>query len=87
MPDIGRSPFRIAETDGRILFITALKLLGTGGILMFVLGMGGGYLLLTGSILSIFLGVTDFGRRCPLILSARHILNRLRLKHTSKESQ
>ena len=30
--------------------------------------------------LGLFLGVTDFGRQCPLFLSARHFLNRIKRK-------
>jgi len=56
------------------------KGLGILGILLFLFGIPGGYFLLAGSIAALFLGVTDFGRQCPLILSMRHLAYRIRAK-------
>jgi hypothetical protein len=31
-------------------------------------------------LIAVFLGVTDFGRQCPLLLSARHMVYRIKIK-------
>ena len=46
--------------------------------LMFLAGGSGGGWLLAPALLALFLGITDFGRQCPLILSARHLAYRIR---------
>ena len=86
MPDTGRYSFSFGKTGRMAFFANTLKILGTGGILFFVLGTRTGYLLLVASILAFFLGVTDFGRSCPLLLSTRRIANKLRESRTSKGS-
>jgi hypothetical protein len=42
-------------------------------------GSGSGWFLVLG-LFSLFLGITDFGRQCPLILSVRHLPYRIRSK-------
>jgi hypothetical protein len=37
-------------------------------------------MLLALGLFALFLGITDFGRQCPMILSARHLAYRLRSK-------
>ncbi|TSA15451.1 hypothetical protein D4R75_14985 [bacterium] len=46
--------------------------------LMFLGGVSGGGWLLSLGLFALFLGMTDFGRQCPLILSARHLAYRMR---------
>jgi hypothetical protein len=69
----------MSEQRGRLVrnILTGSGILG---IVLFLLGMPGSYYLLAGSIAALFLGVTDFGRQCPLILSARHLVYRIRSK-------
>jgi hypothetical protein len=57
-----------------------LKGVGVFGVLLYLTGAPGGYYLLGGSIVSLFLGGTDFGRQCPLLLTARHLAYRIRSK-------
>jgi hypothetical protein len=64
----------------RIIVRKVLKGLGIFGILLFLFGIPRGYFLLAGSVAALFLGVTDFGRQCPLILSMRHLAYRGRSK-------
>jgi len=61
-----------------------LKGIGILGIIFFLLGEPGSYYLLIGSAAALFLSVTDFGRQCPLILSARHLLYRMKSKRQSR---
>jgi hypothetical protein len=35
-------------------------------------------------VIAVFLGVTDFGRQCPLFLSARHMVYRIKGKGASR---
>jgi hypothetical protein len=60
-------------------------LIGVGGIgiLVFLLGYPHSVLLLLAAVLSIFLGVTNFGRECPLILSIRHLVFRIKARRQS----
>jgi hypothetical protein len=63
------------------IFRNMLKILGLLGA---VIVLGGAYrslILLGASIAAIFLGITDFGRQCPLILSVRHLIYRIKSKH------
>ncbi len=66
--------------ENRIVVRTVLKGIGFSGILLFLLRIPGGYFLLVGSGAAVFLGVTDFGRQCPLILSVHHLAYRIRSK-------
>lgn len=66
--------------ENRIIVRKVLKGLGIFGVLLFLLGIRGGYYLFAGSAAVLFLGVTDFGRQCPLILSVRHLAYRIRSK-------
>ena len=50
-----------------------LTLMGFSGV------SGSGWLLVLGPF-ALFLGITDFGRQCPLILSVRHLAYRIRSK-------
>jgi hypothetical protein len=68
----------------RIIIKNMLKGIGILGIILFLLGSPGSYYLLIGSAVALFLGVTDFGRQCPLILSARHLLYRMKSKKQSQ---
>jgi hypothetical protein len=61
-----------------------LKGLGIFGIVLFLLESPGSYFLLIGSGAVFFFGVTDFGRQCPLILSGRHLLYRMKSKRQSQ---
>lgn len=54
--------------------------LGVIDVLMFLAGIHSSVMLLALGFLAMFLGITDFGRQCPLILSVRHIAYRLRSK-------
>ncbi|MCX6132306.1 MAG: hypothetical protein NTU47_00720 [Ignavibacteriales bacterium] len=55
---------------------------GVGVILalMFLVGVRGSGWFLTFGLLALFMGVTDFGRQCPLILSVRHLAYRISSK-------
>jgi hypothetical protein len=48
--------------------------------LMFLGGVSGSGWMLTLGLFALFLGITDFGRQCPLILSVRHLAYRVRSK-------
>ena len=48
--------------------------------LMGLSGVSGSVWFLTLGLFALFVGITDFGRRCPLILSARHLAYRIRSK-------
>jgi hypothetical protein len=43
-------------------------------------GISGSVWLLMLGLFALFLGITDFGRQCPLILSVRHLAYRMRSK-------
>jgi len=51
------------------------------GMILALVGLsaisGSGWFLTVG-LFVLFLGITDFGRQCPLILSARHLAHRIR---------
>jgi hypothetical protein len=68
----------------RIIIKNVLKGIGIIGIILFLLGSPRSYYLLIGSVAVLFLGVTDFGRQCPLILSVRHLLYRMKSKRQSQ---
>jgi hypothetical protein len=68
----------------RIIIKNVLKGIGIIGIIIFLLGSPRSYYLLIGSVAVLFLGVTDFGRQCPLILSVRHLLYRMKSKRQSQ---
>jgi hypothetical protein len=68
----------------RIIIRNVLKGIGILGIILFLIGSPRSYYLLIGSVTSLFLGITDFGRQCPLILSARHLLYRMKSKKQSQ---
>jgi hypothetical protein len=68
----------------RIIIKNVLKGIGILGIILFLLGSPRSYYLLIGSAAALFLGVTDFGRQCPLILSGRHLLYRMKSKRQSQ---
>jgi hypothetical protein len=57
-----------------------LKGMGILGIVFFLLGSPGSYYLLAGSAAALFLGLTNFGRQCPLFLSVRHLVYRMKSK-------
>lgn len=73
-----------AREDAWMISRTVVKyfLDGVGAILL-MMGLsavsGSGWFLLLG-LFSLFLGVTDFGRQCPLILSVRHLAYRISSK-------
>ena len=54
--------------------------LGVIDVLMFLAGIHSSGMLLALGVFATFLGITNFGRQCPLILSARHLAYRIRLK-------
>jgi hypothetical protein len=58
--------------------------MGILGIVLFLLGNPRSYYLLIGSAAALFLGLTDFGRQCPLILSVQHLLYRMKSKRKSR---
>ena len=68
----------------RIIIRNVLKGIGILGIILFLLGSPRSYYLLIGSAAALLLGVTDFGRQCPLILSVQHHLNRMKSKKQSQ---
>jgi hypothetical protein len=72
------------QMQQRIILINVLKGIGILGIILFLLGSPRSYYLLIGSAAALFLGITDFGRQCPLILSARHLLYRMKSKKQSQ---
>jgi hypothetical protein len=72
------------QVQQRIIIGNVLSGIGILGIILFLLGSPGSYYLLIGSAVALFLGVTDFGRQCPLILSARHLLYRMKSKKQSQ---
>jgi hypothetical protein len=51
---------------------------GVISVLLFLSGVSGNGWMLAFGLFAMFLGVTDFGRQCPLILSARHLAYRIR---------
>jgi hypothetical protein len=53
---------------------------GVISLLMGLSPVGGSGWFLSLGLLFLFLGVTDFGRQCPLILSARHLAYRIQSK-------
>jgi hypothetical protein len=57
-----------------------LIIFAVGGMALFILGVARYYYVLILSVLMIFLGITDFGRRCPLVLSLKYLLFRIRSK-------
>ena len=67
----------------RIIIRNVLKGIGILGIILFLLGSPRSYYLLIGSAAALFLGLTDCGRQCPLILSVQHHLNRMKSKKQS----
>ena len=56
----------------------ALKSMGVVGLLVFLAGFSRSTVLMSLSIIAVFLGMTDFGRQCPLFLSLRHLLYRIK---------
>ncbi|MCX6122329.1 MAG: hypothetical protein NTX44_12035 [Ignavibacteriales bacterium] len=68
----------------RIIVRNVLKGIGFLGIVLFLLGIPRNYFLLIGSGAALFLGLTDFGRQCPLILSVQYHLNRMKSKRQSQ---
>ena len=68
----------------RMIVRNVLKAAGVLGIILFLLGSTRSYIVLIGSAVALFLGLTDFGRQCPLILSLRHLLYRVK---SVKQSQ
>jgi hypothetical protein len=62
----------------RMIVRNVLKAAGVLGIILFLLGSTRSYIVLIGSAVALFLGLTDFGRQCPLILSLRHLLYRVK---------
>jgi len=57
-------------------------LIGVGAVfaVMFLPGGGGSGWSFALGLFALFLGMTDFGRQCPLILSVRHLAYRIRSK-------
>ena len=68
--------------QNRLVVRNVLKGAGVVLALIFVGGASKSGWLLTLGLIALFLGVTDFGRQCPLILSARHLAYRIRSKGT-----
>ena len=73
-----------ADMQQRIIIRNVLKGIGILGVLLFLLGSPGRYYVLAVSLPVLFLGFTDFGRQCPLMLSVQHHLNRMKLKKQSQ---
>jgi len=73
-----------SDVQYRIIIINMLKGIGILGIILFLLGSPRSYYLLIGSAAALFLSLTDFGRQCPLILSVRHLLYRMKSKKQSQ---
>jgi len=73
-----------SKMQHRLIIGNVLKGIGILGINLFLLGSPRSYYLLIGSVVTLFLGVTDFGRQCPLILSAWHLLYRMKSKRHSQ---
>jgi len=55
---------------------------GLAGILiiLFITKIAAGTFLVVGSIIAVFLGFTNFGRQCPLLLSLQYHINRMKSK-------
>jgi hypothetical protein len=55
---------------------------GLSGVLFFLIiaGLASSKMLLAGLIIALFLGVTNFGCQCPLLLSLRSHINRMKTK-------
>ena len=68
----------------RIIVGNVLKGMGMLGIALFFLGSPESYFFFIGSAAALFLGLTDFGRRCPLFLSVRHLIYRMKSKKESE---
>lgn len=58
----------------------ALIAVGLVDGLLFLVGLHTSGMLLAPGLLALFLGVTDFGRQCPLLLSLRHLSSRWKSK-------
>jgi hypothetical protein len=71
---------RDIEMQQRQIIRYVLNGIGAILVLAFFAGGGAGGWSLALGLLAMFLGVTDFGRQCPLILSMRHLAYRLRSK-------
>jgi NhaP-type Na+/H+ and K+/H+ antiporter len=62
---------------------------GLSGVLLFfiITEIVGGKLLLAVSIIALFLGFTNFGRQCPLLLSLQYYINRMKSKNINQSQK
>jgi hypothetical protein len=76
----------IEHTGLNKLSLNRKLVFGLSGVLLFVFitEIAAGKLLLAVSIIALFLGFTNFGRQCPLLLSLHYHINRMKSKN--KES-
>lgn len=61
-----------------------LAVAGAVGVAVFFTGTYRSWFLALAGVLALFLGITDFGRRCPLFLSARHLMARWRYRQSTE---
>lgn len=57
-----------------------LRLSGIVELGLFIAGINRNILVLMCGLAALFLGITNFGKECPLFLSARHLYYRLQSK-------
>ncbi len=69
----------IAHQSGVLYVRRILIVVGLAGIILFSSAGTGGIPLLATAIFSAFLGITNFGRQCPLLAFLRQIVQRLRV--------
>ena len=62
---------------------------GLSGILfiLIITGIDGSIFIIAGLIITLFLAVTNFGRQCPLLLSLRYHINRMKTKNNKSNTQ
>jgi hypothetical protein len=77
----------VAFPENHITFRRGLSfaIAGAAAILVILNIIGSLWIYLIGAA-ALFLGVTDFGRRCPLVLSIRYLYARRRKRTTLDES-
>jgi hypothetical protein len=72
----------IEQTKQNKLSLYRKLVFGLSGVLfvLIITGVINGIFPIAGLILMLFLGVTNFGRQCPLLLSLRNYINRIKTK-------
>jgi Na+/H+ antiporter NhaB len=79
----------VGHTGQNKLSLNRKLVFGLSGVLLFfiITEIAAGKLLLAVFIITLFLGFTNFGRQCPLLLSLQYHINRMKSKKTKNQSQ